>query len=407
MAKASPKAPAPRTPAVSKITFPLDLLPRARLIVKRKHHSMVDGLALKPGERVVIVSDSTLDPMVAEAFKIAIREARGEVDVIQLEGFPKMTDAGELVDAMFSNNWWPEWVWDAVKEADILMQGAFLKLPHTPNIPVARKGKPRIVDMEWTSDLLAGPYEEYPTAIRDAIDKKTWDMLSGASKIEAIDLEGTQLSWTLTPDVWRKEAERLTKREGLPYIPGHLIVPFPPRDLEGVMVSSSLTFGGPIEPIKMHLKGRQVTKIEGGGKFAARMKRSFDQYKDLHFPENPAPGANWLSTFGICTNPKASRSPAWSKMAGSGRMHAWAFGHRRSGVIHSAIGEALVNPKYKVIRHFDLYFTTLIADGRKVMDRGRPVAMDDPAVRKVAAKYGDPDELLTEDWIPAIKGVNA
>ena len=32
--------------------------------------------------------------------------------------------------------------------------------------------------------------------------------------------------------------------------------------------------------------------------------------------------------------------------------------------------------------------------------------LDDPEVRKIAAKYGNPDELLREDWIPAIPGIN-
>ena len=29
-----------------------------------------------------------------------------------------------------------------------------------------------------------------------------------------------------------------------------------------------------------------------------------------------------------------------------------------------------------------------------------PAAVNDPEVRKAAAKYGNPDELLKEDWIP-------
>jgi hypothetical protein len=28
------------------------------------------------------------------------------------------------------------------------------------------------------------------------------------------------------------------------------------------------------------------------------------------------------------------------------------------------------------------------------------LALDDPEVRKIAEKYGDPDELLREDWVP-------
>ncbi|MFC1962460.1 hypothetical protein ACFLWB_00420, partial [Chloroflexota bacterium] len=106
-------------------------------------------------------------------------------------------------------------------------------------------------------------------------------------------------------------------------------------------------------------------------------------------------------------SPKATRSANWDKMSGSGRIIAWAHGHRRSGIIHSSIGQGLANPNYKIIRHMDTYFNTLVADGNTVVDKGHMVALDDEEVRKVAAKYGDPDKLLTEDWIPAIADVNA
>ena len=31
---------------------------------------------------------------------------------------------------------------------------------------------------------------------------------------------------------------------------------------------------------------------------------------------------------------------------------------------------------------------------------------DDPEIRKLAAKYGNPDEILKEKWIPAMPGIN-
>ena len=37
---------------------------------------------------------------------------------------------------------------------------------------------------------------------------------------------------------------------------------------------------------------------------------------------------------------------------------------------------------------------------RGARQRGHLTVLDDPEVRRVAAKYGDPDELLREDWIP-------
>jgi hypothetical protein len=43
----------------------------------------------------------------------------------------------------------------------------------------------------------------------------------------------------------------------------------------------------------------------------------------------------------------------------------------------------------------------------RIVEKGRLVALDDPEVRKVAEKYGDPDALLKEDWIPNIPGINA
>ena len=33
------------------------------------------------------------------------------------------------------------------------------------------------------------------------------------------------------------------------------------------------------------------------------------------------------------------------------------------------------------------------------------MALDDPEVRQLAEKYGDPDDLLREDWIPQIPGI--
>ncbi len=61
--------------------------------------------------------------------------------------------------------------------------------------------------------------------------------------------------------------------------------------------------------------------------------------------------------------------------------------------------------------HIHTYFTTMdieTVDGRKtqLIHKGRLTVLDDPQVRQVAAKYGDPDELLREIWIPAMPGIN-
>jgi len=93
-------------------------------------------------------------------------------------------------------------------------------------------------------------------------------------------------------------------------------------------------------------------------------------------------------------------------MRGSARVHSWCLGHRRSGFLHASVGAALENENSKLIRHFDMMFPSLYADDRPVIEDGHLLALDDPGVRAIAERYGDPDELLREDWVPdRIKGI--
>jgi hypothetical protein len=401
-------APRPRWPEIPRVDSVEQLLPKAKHLVLRRGGQFLDGLNLKPGMKVVILCDSTNDSLVREAFCQAIQGEGGKVDVIMLHGYPGMTDPVELVDSMFSRNWVPSWVWEPIREADVLMQAAHMKRAHTPNLPVSGRsgGRPLVVDMEWTADLLASDYEDFPLELRDTIDKKTWELLGEAKEISLTDLEGTDLSLSLTDEDWKRARQRAMERQGLPYMPGHLMVPLPHKTLQGVFATSSLTFGGPVPRTRMRVEGGQVVRVEGSGKLADTLAESFEKHKGAQFPKYPGLGANWVSTMGICTHPQARRSPRFDEMTGSGRVHAWAFGHRRSGVIHMSIGEAMVSQDYKIIRHFDLYFPTLIADGRKVIEKGHLMALDDPEVRQAAAKYGSPEELLREGWIPEVPGVN-
>ena len=42
----------------------------------------------------------------------------------------------------------------------------------------------------------------------------------------------------------------------------------------------------------------------------------------------------------------------------------------------------------------------------KIVDKGQPTAMNDPGLRALAVKYGDPDDLLSFDWVPPLPGIN-
>lgn len=407
----------PRMPQVREPTSAEDLLPALRSVVTRKpERTFHEGLALKPGEQVCIVTDSTISPLLTEAFQEAIRDAGGHVDVINLEGFPLLEDPLELVDGPNTTNWYPDWVWEGARRADVLLCLAFFKFPHTPNLPFGRRFgstpgsdappiKARPVQWELPPDMLFSPALDYPLEVWDAIDDKTWDLLGRARRIEIVDPDGTHLTFDLTPEDWDERVGRGGEEEGpasqRPYTPGHIFVPFPKaKRLEGEITIRSLTFGGPVEPTRLTVENRKVTEVKGSGVFADRLRQSFEQYKDATYPGLPGPGTDWISTFAMCTNPKYRRSPSYQNARGSARVHSWCLGHRRSGFLHASIGATLVEGNHKVIRHFDMMFPTLVADGRPVIEDGHLVALDDPEVRRVAERFGDPDELLREDWIP-------
>ncbi len=398
-------APAPRTPVFTEITDVEQLLPVAKSVVKRKDSNLMLGFDLKEGEKVLMVSDTTFDPLVQDALSRAIREAGNQVDIIELEGFPNLTDSVELLDGFFSKDWYPEWVWEATKNYDLMLCGAFMKLPHTPGLPLAERT--RTDNVECTRYTLSDDYENFPLEVRDALDEKTWGLLLNSSKVKMTDLEGTELEMSFTREDWDRISDKNMKRMGTPYLPGHLMLPAPSQNMEGRLATSSITFGGPVPKVNLTMERGRVVKVEGGGKFGQRLSDSFERYADALMPGYPGPGVNWVSTLALCTHPRAMRSPDFDRLTGSGRIHAWTTGHRRSGVVHMSLGEAVVAPTYKVIRHVDLYFPTIIADGRTVVEMGHLVALDDPEVQKVAAKYGDPGRLLTEAWIPAVSGVNA
>ena len=62
--------------------------------------------------------------------------------------------------------------------------------------------------------------------------------------------------------------------------------------------------------------------------------------------------------------------------------------------------------------HVHLFFPSLVIETPKgeeltVIDKGHLTALDDPQVRDLAAKYGDPDRILAAEWSPGVPGIDA
>ena len=99
--------------------------------------------------------------------------------------------------------------------------------------------------------------------------------------------------------------------------------------------------------------------------------------------------ASHVNTVFIGINPKGSPSQGVARSD---------FGELRpaAGVINIGIGDRAGHVPSNFNTGFIVLNATIVVNGRVFSEHGRLAALDDPEVRKVAAKYGDPDQLLTQ-----------
>ncbi|HKT22715.1 MAG TPA: hypothetical protein VJR06_08935, partial [Nitrososphaerales archaeon] len=129
----------------------------------------------------------------------------------------------------------------------------------------------------------------------------------------------------------------------------------------------------------------------------------------------PGPGFFWYWECAIGTIPGVFR------LRDEGLMkHSANFLHdrKRAGYLHHGFGGSSNSaPALKAAglpwTHVHLHSLFATYEGRtrdgttvRVVDRGHLTALDDAEVRAAAARFGDPDGLLSEAWIPAVPGIN-
>ena len=95
----------------------------------------------------------------------------------------------------------------------------------------------------------------------------------------------------------------------------------------------------------------------------------------------------------------------------------------RAGVFHHGFGsrrhfgekfDKYIKEKNVPHAHIHLhnYFSTYEIKMRdtghwhKITDKGHLTTLDDSKIRNIAVKFGDPDELLSEEWVPPMPGIN-
>ncbi len=429
--------PAPRYPQALKNPMVEDLMPIARQIVKRPDSGQMfyPGYDIKPGERVLIAVARHFNPVVLEAITRAIREAGAKVDVMM--GSDAYLPGGDGAT---------EWEYFTFMKAIMSAQAG--GIPQETIIAMTLAGKydlaisgmgggipPHPRDkMRWAyipwdlADMFYVHGAGIPADLLKFIDSKAWESLSSAVQIHATDPEGTDITWSPKGADWQVPGR---------HNPGHLSS-HPGRSGATGVLAGTWNHVGPFPHIRVSFNNDRMEGIEGGGSYGQKWRAIRGEWKNVSVPTKPGAGLfTWLQEASVGTNPKSLRPKAaldiamgniWERTR-SGVMH-WGIGGGHSeetGMATTSNNFALANPTlgdspltefYEAHPdtptghvHIHNYFITMEltnADGSKttLIHKGRLTALDDPQVRQEAAKYGDPDKLLQENWIPAIPGIN-
>ena len=301
-----------------------------------------------------------------------------------------------------------------------------------------------IVDNRW--DVMS-ELGTYPGDVWQLAEEQMMEPLVHVDKITAKDPEGTDVWSDINEEQAGHWARGVYQRGHLYMFPnqatgrfGYSVVDYPafqkewlPREPLAIIhgqIAGTTNHTGFFPRWEVHFNDNgYISEVKGGGLVgdALREFMQLPKINDLVYPfHKPEHKGYWyLYEIAFGTHPKAFRNP-------QGLDEGTVIPERlRSGVIHWGLGITLhhdpdvqtqsqklldFTKQYNMPRdhgfHTHTYFTTYKVHLRNadrwvtLLDKGRMTSLDNAEVRALASRYGDPDQLLTEDWRPEIPGIN-
>ncbi len=461
--------PSPCAPKHKKPMSVEDCLPNAKIFAKKQHGRAAMG-PVKRGDQVLIVTYPDQDKYVKEALIQALEEEGAEkVDFVNeqdLTGKESVTRSVEngWIEADFMAKGEPGTEETPFVEEYVAPVRKYLdKHPEYTDVFLRTGGRGhtkyalRQHGHKFKNNWVFNNWEEffskiwtYPEELWKEIERPVVEALGKASKVRITDPEGTYLEYSLTE-------EEATRWQMCSWVPGHIFldplqatsdecsrapkVPVLGEKGDGRAVMSSVPVSLNVPPIfhnpngvlagtanhqgflpriELYFEEGLLVEVKGGGKYGDIIREMMEKYKDVHFPPYPRKGFFWFCDSALCTLVKAFRRTSdmfncyWQAPNIQERNRAGVFHHGFGTRRHGEAYVKYVKEKKIVHSHIHIhnYFTTYEIKLRgteewlKITDRGRLTSLDDPKIRALAVKYGDPDELLSYEWVPPLPGIN-
>ncbi len=392
--------------------------------IRRTAAGFIGYGSTQPGDRVLLAADNHFDPRVVDATATALREKGAKVDVVVVDVGPdrEFDDFDEARAAIRRRPWWEEprrwegvpWVEELAKRGkyDLLVHGKGGGIPPTDH---------RYEAFPWLqAEHFASRATVFPRDLHVLINRVAWRPVweeGPGSRIHVTDPEGTDLTWDMWPEYFERQTKQFGPDPRWNHLMSHPPTPISPREsATGVVRGTMNHFGRPFPPISVFVQDGKVERVDGGGAYGEMWRGLMHESKDIQYPSFPRKGLFWLWEVAIGTNPKIVRPNNIRRLSSGG----FEWERRRSGTVHLGFGTAWRGPEERwageqhlVYGHLHVHLmyatiTLTTASGKEylILDHGRLTALDAPEVRELAARFGDPDDLLTDDWKPKIPGIS-
>jgi hypothetical protein len=328
------------------------------------------------------------------------------------------------------------------------IKGVFWRRGGRPNTRKAMKHQGEkmlgnfIFDNHWE---LMNQAATFPGDVWKLAEERVIEPFAWIEQVHVTDPEGTNFTFNVT----EKEAEVWS--EGA-YQQGHLYL-YPTQATRGfpyskvdypaltkkwlapVLIKVNGMFAGTnnhygaFPRIEVSVKDGIVKDVKGGGIYGDLWREflNYPQINEAAYPFMPEKGYWWLHEAGLGTNPKFFKRPDENNVGSN------ISERNNAGVIHWGFGLNLLHgPKEALLPKEWTEFTKTAnlpddhgwhihnllptyrvkVRGTKntwitIVDKGELTAFRSPEIRALASRYGDPRQVLSDDWSPHLPGINA
>lgn len=362
-------------------------------LIEGAKNYVVNYGSVRKGEEVLILTDPKVDLLVVDAFAAAARDVGAKVAILNMGNIN--TELPRYLEEDI-----PKTVKAAVWGTDVLI-GATTYLIHPNdkwlNIPMMETGLRIIYPMFPTVYHLASEFSRFPAEILFAMALRDYEIVRNGKKLRITDPKGTDIVATIsnTPYDFLAGGSGFNQRfgyqnKGTFVVPGTIVGGRFWSDINGVVYFDliELVARSPIKAPKWEVSKGYVTRVEGPGTEAWARMIERDKKAAL------------FSEIMWAYNPKMDLSEVWPENEPVTRC---------GGVLHMAMGQPASRAQGNVEKasthkhvhmHGTLVMPTVTVDDKHViLKEGHITALDDPKIREIAAKYGEPDKILAE--VPA------